>query len=125
MEDGHPNIVVLVTIQRDSHGLLKAKKKHSRGSRLSLVGSLEWRNRRDITEGVEDIADGTIAFGHREGKIPEFEKYFQSLRFNNYSRNNKDWIGEYWQMTYKCRLRNFSIPTNHTKYCTGNETNTG
>ena len=125
IDDEQPNIVVLVTIQRDSHGLLKAKKKHSRGSRLSLVGSLEWSNRRDITENVEDIADGTIAFGHREGTIPEFEKYFKSLRFNNYSRNNKDWIGEYWQLTYKCRLKNFSVPTNHTKNCTGDEENTG
>jgi hypothetical protein len=117
--------VILVTIQRDSHGLLKAKKENPRGSRLSLVGSLEWSNRRDITQGVEDIADGTIAFGHREGTIPEFEEYFQSLTFNNYSRNNKEWVGEYWQMTYKCKLKNFSKPTNYTKECTGNEPNTG
>ncbi len=50
-----PNIVVFVTIQRDSHGLLKAKKRHPRGSKLSLVGSLAWSNRRDITDGVEDV----------------------------------------------------------------------
>ena len=54
-DDEQPNIVVFVTIQRDSHGLLKAKKRHPRGSKLSLVGSLAWSNRRDITDGVEDV----------------------------------------------------------------------
>lgn len=117
--------MVLITIQRDSHGLLKAKKRYTRGAKLSLVGSLEWSNRRDITRGVEDIADGTIAFGHREGKIPEFESYFRSLRFNNYTRNYKDWIGEYWQNTYRCKLKNISVRTNYTRACSGDEPNTG
>lgn len=123
-DDEQPNIVVLVTIQRDSHEFLDAKKIHPRGSRLSLVGSLEWSNRRDITQGLDDIADGTIAFGHREGPTPGFKAYFESLRFNNYSRNSRDWVGEYWQMTHQCKLKNFSIETNHTRECTGNETNT-
>ena len=124
-DDEQPNIVVLVTIQRDSHEFLKAKKIHSQGSRLSLVGSLEWSNRRDITQGLDDIADGTIAFGHREGRIQGFEDYFKSLRFDNYSRNNKEWVGEYWQMTYECKLKNFPVETNHTKECKENKTNTG
>lgn len=123
--DDQPRVVILYTIQRDSHEILKAKKRHPRGSRLTFVGSLEWSNRRDITQGVEDIADGTIAFGHREGKIPEFETYFRNLRFNNYSRNYKEWIGEYWQLTYKCKLKNFTIPTNYSKECSGDEPNTG
>ncbi|XP_028390818.1 metabotropic glutamate receptor 3-like isoform X2 [Dendronephthya gigantea] len=122
-QDSQPRIVVLVTIQRDSRGLLVAKKKNPRGSRLSLVGSLEWSNRRDITQGLDDIADGTIAFGHREGRIPEFEYYFRNLTFKNYSRNNKYWIGEYWQTTYKCKLRNISVPTNYTNYCSEDEMN--
>ena len=125
IDDEQPNIVVFVTIQRDSHGLLEAKKRHPRGSKFSIVGSLAWSNRRYTTDGVEDTADGTIAFGHGDGMIPEFETYFRSLRFNNYSRNNKDWVGEYWQKTYQCRLKNFSVPTNHTRNCTGDEANAG
>ena len=88
------------------------------------MGSLEWSNRRDITDGVDEIADGTIAFGHREGSIPEFKTYFESLKFNNYSRNNKDWIGEYWQNTFKCKLKNLSVERNYTDECAGNEINT-
>lgn len=122
--DDQANIVVLITIQRDSHEFLKAKKANSRASRLHLVGSLEWSNRRDITDGLDEIADGTVAFGHREGPIPEFKTYFESLRFNNYSRNNKDWIGEYWQNTFKCKLKNLSVERNYTDECAGNETNT-
>ena len=123
-DDEQPNVVVLVTIQRDSHRLLKAKKKNQRSRRLFFVGSLEWSNRGDITRDLEDIADGTLSFGHRETQIPEFEKYFRSLSFNNYSRNYNKWIGEYWQDTNKCKLQNFSVPTSYTAQCSGDEANT-
>ena len=123
-DDEQPNVVVLVTIQRDSHRLLKAKKKNQRSRRLFFVGSHEWSNRGDITRGLEDIADGTLSFGHRAKQIPEFEKYFQSLSFNNYSRNYNKWIGEYWQDTNKCKLQNFSVPTSYTAQCSGDEANT-
>ena len=125
VNDGEqPNVVVLVTIQRDSRGLLKAKKRNQHSSRLFFVGSLEWSNRGDITRDLEDIADGTLSFGHREKEIPEFEKYFQSLSFNNYNRNYTKWIGEYWQDTNQCKLENFSVPTSYTAKCSGDEANT-
>ena len=123
-DDELPSVVILVTIQRDSHGLLEAKKRSPRASRLSFVGSLEWSNRVDITKDLGKVADGTISFAHREGPIPEFEKHFQHLRFNNYSRNNNEWIGEYWQETFKCKLPNFPLPYNGTKKCSGDEKNT-
>ena len=123
-DDKLPSVVILVTIQRDSRGLLEAKKRSPRTSRLSFIGSLEWSNREDITKDLEEVADGTISFAHREGLVPEFEKHFQHLRFNNYSRNNNEWIGEYWQETFKCKLPNFPLPYNDSKKCSGDEKNT-
>ena len=125
VSDGEqPTVVILVTIQRDSNGLLKAKKRNRRSSRLTFVGSLEWSNRGDITKDLGEMADGTITFGHQEKPIPEFERYFQSLHFNNYKRNNNVWIGEYWQETHQCKLQNFSVPTSYTANCSGDERNT-
>ncbi|XP_046852108.1 metabotropic glutamate receptor 4-like isoform X1 [Xenia sp. Carnegie-2017] len=123
-DEEQPRVVVLYTVQRDSRKLLKAKKRHPRGSRIFFVGSLGWSNRGDITNGLEDIADGTITFGHREGMIPEFQSYFRSLRPSNYSRDYKKWFGEYWQQTYKCKLKNLTIPTEYTNECK-DEPNTG
>ena len=123
-DDKQPSVVILLTIQRDSRGLLEAKKRSPRASRLSFVGSLEWSNRVDITKDLGKVADGTISFAHREGPVPEFEKHFQHLRFNNYSRNNNEWIGEYWQETFKCKLPNFPLPYNDSKKCSGDEENT-
>ena len=71
----------------------------------------------------EDIANGTFTFGFQQGSIPSFEKYFHALRYNNYTINNKEWIGEYWQETHQCKLPELGIPTNFTKNCTGNEDN--
>ena len=116
-DEEQPRVVVLYTVQKDSRKLLRAKKRHPRGSRIFFVGSIGWSNRRDITNGLEDIADGTITFGHREGMIPEFQNYFRSLRPSNYSRDYKKWFGEYWQQTYKCKLKNLTIPTEYTNEC--------
>ncbi|CAB4042446.1 metabotropic glutamate receptor 3-like [Paramuricea clavata] len=71
----------------------------------------------------EEVAKGTFTFGHRQGSIPEFEEYFHALRYNNYTRSNKYWIGEYWQETHQCNLPKLGIPANFTKNCTGDENN--
>ena len=122
-DDKQPIVVVLLTIQRDCRGLLNAKKRNQCSRRLFFVGSHGWSNREDITNGFEKIADGTLSFGHRNEQIPDFEKYFQSLRFNNSDRNDNKWIGEYWQETNKCKLQNFSVPTSYTAKCSGDEPN--
>ena len=123
IDDKQPKVVILITIQRDSRGLLEAKKRNKGSRQLFFVGSPGWSNRGDITEHLEHIADGTISFGIQKKQIPGFEKYFQSLSVNNYSRNYKKWIGEYWQNTYQCKLQNFSIPTSYTAKCSGDEEN--
>ena len=73
--------------------------------------------------GYEDIADGIFTLGLQQGSIPSFEKYFRALRYNNYTRNNKQWISEYWQETHQCKLPGLGRPVNFTKNCTGNEDN--
>ena len=117
------NVVIFVTIQRDSRELLKAKQRQPRAKRLMIVGSISWSNRDDITKGLDAIADGTITFAHQEGNVEEFKTYFRSLNLSNYDANYQDWFRIFWQKQFNCSLdvstnpsvKKFSTP------CTGKE----
>ena len=121
------NVVIFFTIQRDSRGLLMAKKRQPLAKRLSLVGSIAWSNRDDVTKGLGDVADGTITFGHQEGNITAFEDYFRSLNVSNYKANYRGWFEEFWQKHFNCSLRNatHSPSKNFTRECTGDESLVG
>ena len=117
------NVVIFVTIQRDSRKLLMAKQREERAKRLLIVGSIAWSNRDDITKGLGPVADGTITFAHQEGEIKEFETYFRSLNLSNYNANYKGWFRTFWQKQFNCSL-NDSKDTSATTYaslCTGKE----
>ena len=88
--------------------------------RLFFLDIIGWSNTEDITNGSEKVADGTFLLGHQNEQIPDFEKYFQSLRFNNYDRSYNKWIGEYWQID----VQNGSVATSYTAKCSGDEPNT-
>ena len=111
-------VSVFITIQRDSRGLLKAKKNNPLAKRLAIVASVSWSNRDDITKGLGSAAQGTITFGHFGGRKTEFENYFRSLNLTNYPRNHRTWFEEFWEKRFECSLRNTS---NCSKKCTGNE----
>ena len=100
------NVVIFVTIQRDSRRLLKAKERQPLAKRLLIVGSVAWSNRDDITKELGPIAEGTITFAHREGEIKEFETHFRSLNLTNYNANYKGWFQTFWQKQFKCYLNN-------------------
>jgi ABC-type branched-subunit amino acid transport system substrate-binding protein len=113
------NVTVFVTIQRDSRGLLMAKKRNPLAKRLAIVASVSWSNRDDITKGLGLVAEGTITFGHLSGSnTQEFEKYFRSLNLSNYQQNHRKWFEEFWESQFECSLENTS---NYSKKCTGNE----
>lgn len=82
------------------------------------MAGIGWNNKVAIEKNLEEISTGTISFGQKEGPLPDFINYFKGLRFDNYSRNNNKWIGEYWQEMHRCKLWNFSVPSDHTLTCT-------
>ena len=117
------NVVIFVTIQRDSRKLLMAKERYPLAKRLLIVGSIAWSNREDITKGLGPIADGTITFAHQEGNVEEFKTYFRSFNLSNYNANYQDWFRIFWQKQFNCSLnvstnplvQNFSTPCNGTE----------
>ncbi|XP_028390819.1 metabotropic glutamate receptor 2-like [Dendronephthya gigantea] len=112
------NVVVFVTIQRDSRGLLMAKQRSPLAKRLAIVASVSWSNRDDITKGVGPAAEGATTFGHFGGRNTEFEKYFRSFNLSNYKGNYRGWFEEFWESRFECSLRNTSV---YTTKCTGRE----
>lgn len=115
------NVLVLMTVDRDSRKLLTAKRRLPSARRLTIVGG--WGNHGDVTEGLGHLADGTVTFGHQEGNITEFEEYFRSLNVSRHHANYKGWFEEFWQKRFDCCLKNAKHkPTeNCSKYCTGEE----
>jgi metabotropic glutamate receptor 2/3 len=111
-------VIVFITIQRDSRGLLRAKKNNPLAKRLAIVASVSWSNRDDITEGLGTAAQGTITFGHMGGRKTEFENYFRSLNLSNYPQSHRKWFEEFWENRFQCSLGKTS---NSSKRCTGNE----
>lgn len=112
------NVTVFVTIQRDSRGLLRAKEGMPGGERLTIIASVSWSNRDDITKSLEPVAEGTITFGHLVGKNTNFENYFRSLNLSNYPQNHNRWFQEFWESRFNCSLGNSS---DYSRKCTGKE----
>ncbi|XP_028390815.1 metabotropic glutamate receptor 2-like [Dendronephthya gigantea] len=117
------NVVVFVTIQRDSRALLDAKRGQPLAKRLLIVGSVAWSNRDDITNGLESTADGTITFSHREGEMTDFETHFRSLNLTSYNASYKNWFHEFWQKQFKCCFNDSSVSLckKYPNICTGKE----
>ena len=112
------NAIVFVTIQRDSRGLLRAKERKSEAERLTIVASVSWSNRDDITKDLGPVAEGTITFGHLVGNNANFESYFRSINLSNYPRTHSRWFEEFWESRFQCSFGNLS---NYSKKCTGKE----
>ena len=117
------NVVVFVTIQRDSRGLLMAKKRNPQATRLAIVASVSWSNRDDITRGLGQVAEGTITFGHIDGENTKFENYFRSFNLSNYQANYKGWFQDFWERQFDCSFLNTSRHpgTLRLENCTGQE----
>ena len=118
------NVVIFVTIQRDSRRLLMAKKRQPLAKRLLIVGSVAWSNRDDITKELGAVAEGTITFAHQEGEIKEFETHFRSLNLSNYNASYKGWFRTFWQKQFKCSLNdsaNSKLVEKFATPCTGKE----
>ncbi|KAK0159072.1 hypothetical protein PV328_009999 [Microctonus aethiopoides] len=101
--------------------------------RFTIVASDSWEDRNQITRGLEEQVWGSIFICIRSLPIPEFSKYYTSLKPSIISANK--WFNEFWEDKFNCTLPNeFKIYQNDKnsniieidvnssrKPCTGNE----
>ena len=98
-------VIVLFTSQTDSAGLLRA----AQGSDvkvLTWLGSSGWSNRGDVTEGKEEIANGSLTVGHHEGIVHGFLDFLTNLdttlEGTNFGNPRNSWFDEVLQSEFKC-----------------------
>lgn len=95
------NTIVVFTTQSDSADLLRAARE-SGATQFTWVGSNGWSNRIDVTEGKEEVADGSLTVNHLEGDVPRFEKHFLNLKPTDNMHN--PWFEEFWEAILKCNI---------------------
>ena len=95
------NTIVMFTTQSDSADLLRAANE-SMATQFSWIGSNGWSNRIDVTEGKEEVADGSLTVNHLEGDVPRFHNYFLDLQPADNMHN--PWFEEFWEAVMKCNI---------------------
>ena len=100
---GNPHVIVLFTTQTDSAGLLRAAKE-SGVKDLTWLGSSGWSNRVDVTEGKEEIANGSLTVGHHERIVNGFLDFLINLdrTLENTTLGRNSWFEEILQSVLKC-----------------------
>lgn len=113
------NTIVLFTTQADSADLLRAAKEAG-ATQFTWVGSNGWSNRVDVTEGKEEVADGSLTVNHLEGEVPRFEKHFKNLKPSDNKFN--PWFVEFWEAVMKCNIPGANgSAANMTRSCRSDE----
>lgn len=95
------NTIVVFTTQADSADLLRAAKEAG-ATQFTWVGSNGWSNRVDVTDGNEEVADGSLTVNHLEGVVPRFDKHFKNLKPSDNQFN--PWFEEFWETVMKCNI---------------------
>lgn len=102
---GNAHVIVLFTTQTDSAGLLRAAKE-SGVKDLTWLGSSGWSNRVDVTEGKEEIANGSLTVGHHEGIVNGFLDFLtnldRTLEGTSLGNPRNSWFDEVLQSVLKC-----------------------
>ena len=112
---GHAHVIVLFTSQTDSDGLLRAARDSGVGD-LSWLGCSGWSNRVDVTEGKEEVANGSLTVGHHEGTVNGFLDFLTNLdrRMPPFTTGNgsyNHWLDEVLQSVLRCKIANYSSPS--------------
>ena len=104
------NTIVVFTTQSDSTDLLRAANE-SGATQFTWVGSNGWSNRIDVTEGKEEVADGSLTVNHLEGEVPKFHKYFLNLKPAENKLN--PWFEGFWEAVMECNIPGTKQSTAH------------
>lgn len=102
--------IVVFTTQSDSADMLRAAKE-SGATEFTWLGSNGWSNRIDVTEGKEEVADGSLTVNHLEGEVPRFKEYFLNLKPTDNKLN--PWFEEFWETVIKCNIPETNHSTTH------------
>ncbi len=61
-----------------------------------------WADRKDVIEGLEDMAVGSISFRVHSTQLPSFKKLWFNLSAQSNDLN--PWWSEFWEHKFNCTL---------------------
>ena len=117
---GSANVIVLFTSQTDSAGLLSAAKE-SGITHLRWLGSSGWSNRVDVAKDNEEIANGSLTVGHRDGDVEGFSDFLMNLNRPLGNDSNNSWFEEVLQSVLNCTVSSSPSQTSLKSVCKNND----
>lgn len=116
-KEGKAHVIVVFTTQTDSAGLLKAAKETG-AQNFTWLGSSGWSNRVDVTEGNEEVADGSLTVGHHEGTVNGFLDFLTGLdRTFAANHSSNTWFDEVLESVLKCTIANDMPQSGSQRVC--------
>jgi len=97
------NTVVIFADSNSINALLRAIRRNPEAAgKFKFMGADGWANNVESTEGVEDIASGSVTFDLNVNDLPEFDQYLATKTPANYPEN--PWFAEYYEAIHNCYL---------------------
>lgn len=121
MHKGNARVVILFLREEDAKGILDAASGRNISGRFVWIAADGWGTQQSPIKGNEKAAEGALTIVLQATPIPEFDKYFTSLKPAHNDRN--PWFREYWAMIHSCKWPDLEHPItdNSISFCTGNE----
>ena len=109
--------LILFTNLKDSLGLLASLKQLNLTTHFQIFAAWGFSNYIEVTQGNEEVVEGSLSLEHGTEEIPKFREHFLAL--NSSSRTESEYK-EFWEQTFGCKLGNTSDNAAAPK-CTGGE----
>ncbi|XP_065062769.1 metabotropic glutamate receptor 3-like [Rhopilema esculentum] len=108
--------LILFTTVDDSIGLLRAMRKHNLTRKFQIIAASGFTNYMEITEGNEDILEGSISIEYATKELQGFRDHFLALKMDSRSYTK---FTEFWEWTFNCKIS--GAVNGSTKACTKKE----
>ena len=97
------NTVVIFADTSFINALFRAIRRNPEAhNKFKFIGSDSWANNKEATDGVEDLAVGSVTFDLDTVDLEDFDNYLSSKSPGNYPEN--PWFSEYYEEIHNCYL---------------------
>ena len=114
-------VVILFLREEDARGILEAATGRNVSGRFVWIAADGWGTQQSPIKGNEKAAEGALTIVLQATPIPEFDRYFTSLKPAHNDRN--PWFREYWANIHNCKWPDLVHPITDSNiaFCTGHE----
>ncbi|XP_065200701.1 metabotropic glutamate receptor 3-like [Planococcus citri] len=93
--------VIVFASDQEVAGIMRAVKRLNITNRFSWIGSDGWSARDLVSDGNEEVVEGTISVQPQAKPVKGFSDYFFK---RSYEEHTNPYFAEYWESRFECRL---------------------